>query len=260
MAYRNLIATTEAGVAVVTINRPDKLNALNKATVEELHACFSELRTDAAVRVLVLTGAGDKAFVAGADIEELAELDGAGAERLAARGQELMWKIENLGKPVIAAINGFALGGGCELALACSFRQASQNARLGLPETGLGLIPGYGGTQRLPRLVGKGRALEMILSGNHVTAVEAQAIGLVNKVFSQDELMPAVMDMAAALAGKSALTLRLALKAVNEGVNMGLDAACRLEAALFGIAGATSDAHEGCRAFLEKRKPEFKDY
>jgi enoyl-CoA hydratase len=211
------------------------------------------------VRVVIVTGAGEKAFVAGADIRELADLTGTGAERLATRGQELMWKIENLGKPVVAAVNGFALGGGCELALACTFRYASANARLGLPETGLGLIPGYGGTQRLPRLVGKGRALEMILTGDHLTAVEAQAIGLVNRVLSQEELMPAVREVAAKLAAKSAVTLRLALKAVNEGINMGLDGACRLEAALFGVVGTSADAAEGCRAFLEKRKPEFRD-
>ncbi len=259
MAYENLIVEQADGVATVTVNRPDKLNALNAATIEELHACFAELRDAAGVKVIVLTGAGEKAFVAGADIQELANLTGAKAERIATRGQELMWKVENLGKPVVAAINGFALGGGCELALACTFRYASANARIGLPETGLGLIPGYGGTQRLPRLVGKGRALEMILTGDYLTAVEAQAVGLVNKVLSQEELRPVVRETAAKLAAKSAVTLRLALKAVNEGLNMGLDSACRLEAALFGVAGAAEDAAEGCRAFLEKRKPAFRD-
>jgi enoyl-CoA hydratase len=259
MAYENLLVEQADGVATVTVNRPDKLNALNAATIEELHGCFAELRDDAGVKAVILTGAGEKAFVAGADIRELADLTGTGAERLSTRGQELMWKIENLGKPVVAAVNGFALGGGCELALACTFRYASANARLGLPETGLGLIPGYGGTQRLPRLVGKGRALEMILTGDHLTAVEAQAIGLVNRVLSQEELMPTVREVAAKLAAKSAVTLRLALKAVNEGVNMGLDGACRLEAALFGVVGTSADAAEGCHAFLEKRKPEFLD-
>ncbi len=259
MEFQNLALESDGGVTTVVVDRPEKLNALDARTIAELHACFSSLRDDPAPRVIILTGAGEKAFVAGADIEELAGMTGHEAERLSTRGQELMWKIENLGKPVLAAVNGFALGGGCELALACSFRYASQNARLGLPETDLGLIPGYGGTQRLPRLVGKGRALEMILGGRHLTAVEAQEIGLVNRVFSQEELLPAVRELAARLAGKSAVTLRLALKAVSEGLNMTLDAGCRLESALFGVAGASEDAHEGCRAFLEKRKPEFRD-
>jgi enoyl-CoA hydratase len=259
MSYQNLLVEHADGVSTVTVDRPDKLNALNALTIQELHDCFNELRYADSVRVVVITGAGEKAFVAGADINELANLDATGAERLANRGQELMWKIENLGKPVIAAINGFALGGGCEVALACTFRYASANARIGLPETNLGLIPGYGGTQRLSRLVGRGRALEMILSGNHITAVEAQNIGLVNKVLSQEELMPATLEIATLMAGKSAVTLRLALKAVNEGLNMPLDAGCRLEAALFGICGSSLDAKEGCQAFLEKRKPAFQD-
>jgi enoyl-CoA hydratase len=259
MSYQNLLVEHADGLSTVTVNRPDKLNALNALTIQEMHDCFNELRHTDSVRVVIITGAGDKAFVAGADINELASLDATGAERLANRGQELTWKIENLGKPVIAAINGFALGGGCEVALACTFRYASANARIGLPETNLGLIPGYGGTQRLSRLVGRGCALELILSGNHITAVEAQSIGLVNKVLSQDELMPATVEIASLMAHKSAVTLRLALKAVNEGSNMPLDAGCRLEAALFGICGATHDAKEGCQAFLKKRKPNFQD-
>jgi enoyl-CoA hydratase len=259
MAYETLIVAKDAGTATVTVNRPDKLNALNAQVVTELHDCFRQLREDAAVKVVVLTGAGEKAFVAGADIAELAGLDARQAERLAARGQDLMWRIEHLEKPVIAAINGYALGGGCELALACSFRYASANARLGLPETGLGLIPGYGGTQRLPRLVGRGRALELILSGEHITAVEAAQIGLVNRVLPQNELRPAVAEIAGKLARKSAVALRLALKAVGEGLNLDLDGGCRLEAALFGIAGSSADAAEGCQAFLEKRAPRFQD-
>jgi enoyl-CoA hydratase len=259
MPYENLLVDVENGVAQVTVNRPDKLNALNARVIEELHAAFADLRGDGAVKAVVVTGAGEKAFVAGADIKELADMNGPQAERIATRGQELMWKIENLSKPVIAAVNGFALGGGCELALACHFRYASTNARLGLPETGLGLIPGYGGTQRLSRIVGKGRAMEMILSGYPIDAQTAASWGLVNKVVPQAELLETVRILAAGLAAKSAVTLRLALKAVNEGLNMTLDAACRLEAALFGVCGTTEDAREGCLAFLEKRKPQFRD-
>ncbi len=181
------------------------------------------------------------------------------AEATARRGQAAMDSIENLGKPVIAAVGGYALGGGCELAMACSFRYAAHSAKLGLPETGLGLIPGYGGTQRLPRLVGKGRALELILSGGMLSADEACALGLVNKVFPAGDLMAAVDKMATELAAKSPLTLRLALQAVNSGLQMTQDGGCRLEAGLFGVAGASDDGHEGCAAFLEKRKPEFKN-
>ena len=259
MAYENILYAVDGGVARITINRPDKMNALNAATIGELDVCFAELGQNEAVRVVVLTGAGPKAFVAGADIGELAAMTAGEAERLAARGQALMNRIENLGKPVVAAVNGFALGGGCELAMACTFRYASDNARLGLPESGLGLIPGFGGTQRLPRLVGKGRALEMVLLGNMITAVDAMAIGLVNTVFPQDEFADAVMIVARALAEKSALTLRLALQAVNDGMLVDQDSGCRLEAALFGVVGASADAHEGCAAFLEKRKPSFRD-
>lgn len=257
--FVNLLCEVAGGIATVTVNRPDKLNALNAMAVKELDACFAELEQDPAVRVVVLTGAGEKAFVAGADIGELANLNATEAERLAVSGQSLMRRIENLGKPVIAAVNGFALGGGCELAMACTFRYASDNAKLGLPETGLGLIPGFGGTQRLLRLVGRGRALEMILLGNMITAVDAMAIGLVNTVFPQDEFNDAVGIVAKALAAKSALTLRLALQAVNDGALVDQDSGCRLEAALFGVVGASDDAHEGCAAFLEKRKPSFTD-
>jgi len=234
MAFENILCEISGGVAMVTVNRPDKLNALNAATIAELDACFSDLADDPAARVVIVTGSGEKAFVAGADIGELADMSAAEAEGLAVRGQALMNNIENLGKPVIAAVNGFALGGGCELAMACTFRYAGSSARLGLPETGLGLIPGYGGTQRLARLVGRGRAMEMVLLGNMIDAVDAMAIGLVNKVFPDEELTDAVQDVAKALAGKSALTLRAGLKAVG-------------------------GAAEGCRAFLDKRKPEFKD-
>lgn len=258
MEYQTLLLEIDAPVATLTINRPDKLNALNARVFDELQTCLGALRHEDEVRAVVLTGAGEKAFVAGADISELAEADGPTLERLAERGQSVMWSLENLGKPVVAAVNGFALGGGCELALACTFRYASEKARLGLPEITLGLIPGYGGTQRLPRLVGKGMAMEMLLTGGMVDADEALAMGLVNKVFPADALLAEAQKTAATIAGYSASTARYALKAVNEGLNSGPDAGQRLEAALFGAVGATEDAREGCRAFLEKRKPEFR--
>ncbi|MGD9547092.1 MAG: enoyl-CoA hydratase/isomerase family protein [Candidatus Krumholzibacteriia bacterium] len=259
MSYQNILCSVAEGIATVTVNRPDKLNALNRQTIAELTACFRDLAAADEVRVVLLTGAGEKAFVAGADIGELADLTASAAEALAGGGQALMDLIENLGKPVIGVINGFALGGGCELAMACTFRYAADTARLGLPETGLGLIPGFGGTQRLPRLVGRGRAQELVLGGDMVPADEALAMGLVNKVFPAAELMPAALKTAGRLAGKSRLTLGLALKAVGDGLQMTQAGGCRLEAALFGVAGASQDAREGCRAFLEKRKPEFRD-
>jgi enoyl-CoA hydratase len=257
MAFENILNEVTGGIATVTVNRPDKLNALNAATIRELNQVFSDHGADPSVRVVVLRGAGEKAFVAGADISELANMKASQAEALASGGQDLMNRIENLGKPVIAAIGGFALGGGCELAMACSFRFASENAKLGLPETGLGLIPGFGGTQRLSRLIGRGRALELILTGDMISAAEAAEMGLVNKVFTQEEFMPAVMKTAGILAKKSSLTLKMALQAVNDGLGMNQDSGCRLEAALFGVCGASDDAKEGCAAFLEKRKPEF---
>jgi len=259
MDYQNLTCEIADGVATVTVNRPDKLNALNRATVAELQACCSSLADDAEVRAVVLTGAGEKAFVAGADISELANLSAPEAERYATAGHALMWRLENLGKPVIAAINGFALGGGLELALACTFRYAAGHAKLGLPELNLGLIPGFGGTQRLPRVIGRGPAAELILTGAQIDADEARALGLVNRVVPGPELLQAAWKTARAMAGRSQVSVRAALKSVVEGANMGLDAACRLEAAMFGVCAASEDAHEGCRAFLEKRKPDFKD-
>lgn len=259
MEFVNILCDVADGVATVTVNRPDKLNALNRDTTRELDECFAFLATDSATRVVVLRGAGEKAFVAGADIGEMAEMKAGDAESFARLGQSLMNRIENLGKPVIAAVGGFALGGGCELAMACSFRYAADNAKLGLPETGLGLIPGFGGTQRLPRLVGKGRALELVLLGGMISADEAAGMGLVNKVLPQEDLMPAVMKVAGILARKSSFTLRIALQAVNEGLEMTQNSGCNLEAALFGVCGSSDDAREGCSAFMEKRKPEFKN-
>lgn len=257
MTNRNVKLESRGAVATVTIDRPERLNALDTATVKELSVACSELASDEAIRAVVLTGAGEKAFVAGADIGELAQLDGPGAERYATTGQALMWRLENLGKPVLAAIGGFALGGGLELALACTLRWAAAGARLGLPETGLGLIPGFGGTQRLPRLIGRGRALEMILAGEPITAEQAQEWGLVTRVLPREELLPAAQEFAAVLAARPAVALRSALKAVGEGANMTPDAAVRLEAALFGVTCASADANEGCEAFLQKRKPDF---
>lgn len=257
MSNDNVTVVREGAVATVTIDRPERLNALDTATVAELKRIWSDLASDREIRACVLTGAGNKAFVAGADIAELASLGGPEAEAYAASGQSLMWQIENLGKPVIAAINGFALGGGLELALACTVRWAASGARLGLPETGLGLIPGFGGTQRLPRLVGRGRATEMILGGDPIKADQALAWGLVTRVLEPDELLAQVQAFAAGLAQRPAVALRSALKAVGEGANMTPDASVRLEAALFGVACASEDAAEGCRAFLEKRAPSY---
>ena len=259
MTYQNLLCDVSDGVATVTVNRPDKLNALDAATIGELEACFAELGALAAARVVVLTGAGPKAFVAGADIGELAALDAGAAHALARRGQALMDRIERLGKPVIAAVNGFALGGGCELALACSFRWAADTAKLGLPETGLGLIPGYGGTQRLARLVGRGRALEMILRGAPLTAADAHAAGLVQRVVPAAELATAVATVAREIAARSAVALRCALEAVDGGLATDPAAGLRLEAGLFAVAASSADGHEGCRAFIEKRPPRFTD-
>ncbi len=259
MSYENVLLEVTDGVATVTVNRPDKLNALNTRTIEELLAVFEKVSGDDEVRSVILTGAGEKAFVAGADIGELANLTAGEAEYVATRGQELMNRIENLGKPVLAAIGGFALGGGCELAMACTFRYAADTAKLGLPETGLGLIPGFGGTQRMPRLIGRGRALELILTGDMIDAAEAKAYGLVNRVYPHEELLPAAQKTAAKLALKSRVTLRAALKAVGEGLQMNQDSGCRLEAALFGVCASSNDAHEGCAAFLAKRKPSFRD-
>jgi len=257
MTNRNVKLDSQGAVATLTIDRPERLNALDLATVAELREAANRLAHDDTIRAVVLTGAGEKAFVAGADIGELVELDGPAAERYATAGQDLMWRLENLGKPVVAAIGGFALGGGLELAMACTLRWAAAGARLGLPETGLGLIPGFGGTQRLPRLVGRGRALEMILAGEPIVAEQALDWGLVTRVLPREDLLPACQEFAATLAARPAVALRSALKAVSEGANMTPDAAVRLEAALFGVTFASVDAAEGCAAFLEKRKPSF---
>jgi enoyl-CoA hydratase len=247
----------ESGVALVTVNRPDKLNALSRGVVGELNEAANRIAEDSAIRAAILTGAGEKAFVAGADINELAALSAVEARAYALRGQQVFRKLETLAKPVVAAINGYALGGGLELAMACTVRFAAENARLGQPEVKLGVIPGYGGTQRLPRLVGRGRALEILLAGEPVTAAEAWRIGLVNAVVPQAELLDycrAWLDKALA---NAPLALGLVLDAVDVGLNSGLEEGLRFEAAAFGVSAATEDHREGTRAFLEKRRAVF---
>jgi enoyl-CoA hydratase len=257
MAFDTLLLETDAdGIAVVTVNRPDKLNALNASVLDDLDACFAALTTDDAVRGILLTGAGDRSFVAGADIAQFADLDTPGAAAFARRGQAVFDRIERCPKPVVAVIGGFALGGGCELALACHLRVASTTARLGQPEVGLGLIPGYGGTQRLPRVVGRGLAVEMILTGAPVTADRAYAIGLVNRVFEPDVLMAEARAFLATILRQAPVAVSLALEAIRASDQPQPDGMAR-EAALFGRAFATEDVREGVRAFLERRKPSF---
>ena len=257
MNYNNIIVEIDEYLAFITINRPKKLNALNKETIAELHNAFRDLEEDSNIRVIVIIGSEDKAFVAGADISEFADFDAKKGSKLAKKGQELLFDfIENLSTPVIAAINGFALGGGLELAMSCHFRVASNNARMGLPEVTLGLIPGYGGTQRLPLLVGKGKAMEMIMTANMITAEEAQNYGLVNYVVEQNELVPLCEKLAFKIAQNSSTAIAAAIKSVNsnykEGVN-GFD----VEIKQFGKCFGTDDFVEGTTAFLEKRKPDF---
>jgi enoyl-CoA hydratase len=258
MEYKNIRFEKEGAVAIVTIDRPKVLNALNNEIISELHDCFDNIAVDNSILCVIITGGGEKAFVAGADIGELATLDILGGRALCDRGQELMSKIENLPQPVIAAINGFALGGGCELAMACTIRLASENARLGQPEVNLGIIPGYGGTQRLSRLVGRGKAAQMILTGDFVTAAEAHRVGLVEDVYPQAELMAKAKEMAQKIASKGPLAVRYAKQAINLGLDVDLDSGCRHEASLFAAICGTEDKNEGTKAFLEKRKAEFK--
>jgi enoyl-CoA hydratase len=257
MAYETLLYEVKDGVALVAINRPDKLNALNVQVIGELEAAMTAAAEDDTVRVVILTGCGEKAFAAGADIGELARLDPVGAVDLARRGQALTRRMDRLGKPIIAAINGFALGGGCEIAMACTLRIAADTAQLGQPEVNLGLMPGYGGTQRLSRLVGKGRALDLILTGRMISAEEALQMGLVNQVVPAAKLKDASLKLAGTLKKKGPLALRFAMEAVHGGLEQGLDEALSLEAHLFGVCAATDDKKEGLTAFLEKRKADF---
>ncbi|SPE27946.1 3-hydroxypropionyl-coenzyme A dehydratase [Candidatus Sulfopaludibacter sp. SbA3] len=247
----------ESGVALVTVNRPDKLNALSRGVIQELDHAAGRIAEESAIRAAIVTGAGEKAFVAGADINELAALTAVEARAHARRGQQVFRKLETVPKPVVAAINGFALGGGLELAMACTVRFAAENAKLGQPEVKLGIIPGYGGTQRLPRLVGPGRALEMLLSGDPVTAAEAWRIGLVNAVVPQAELLNYSRAWLQKALANAPLALGLVLEAVDVGLNSGLEEGLRFEAAAFGVSAASEDRREGTRAFLEKRRPVF---
>jgi len=258
MTFDNLLFERDGAVAVLTFNRPTVLNALNADTLRELDAAVTALGGDAEVRAIILTGAGEKAFVAGADINELAVLTPVQGKEHARHGQHVFDRIEQLGKPVIAAINGFALGGGCELAMACTLRIAADTARLGQPEINLGIIPGYGGSQRLPRLVGKGRALEILLSGDMVTAQRAYEIGLVNQVVPAAELMAAARKTAHALASKAPIAIRYIIEAVNQGLDMPLGQGQFLETSLFGAIASTEDTREGTTAFLAKRKATWK--
>ena len=244
-------------IAYVTIDRPKVLNALNMATMQELHQVFVDLKDDREIRVVILTGGGEKAFVAGADINELAKNNPVEAKEYTHRGQAVLDLIENLGKPVIACINGFALGGGCEIAMACTMRLASENAKLGQPEVKLGIIPGYGGTQRLPRLVGTGRALQMVLTGEMISAQEAHRTGLVNEVVPADRLIARAEEIAGKIIANAPLAIQYCLEAVNQGMNMTLEKGLFLEATLFGMCSATDDKKEGTTAFLEKRPANF---
>ena len=256
--YRYLLLEIEAGIATLTINRPQALNAMTRELLEELGTAFSRLQEDPSVRVILLTGSGEKAFVAGADIAAMAGFSPLEARELALLGQRTLAAIETCPLPVIAVVNGFALGGGCELAMACDIRLAADTARLGQPEINLGIIPGFAGSQRLPRLVGKGRALELLLSGEMIGAAEAWRIGLVNRVLPAAELMAEARRLAALLAGKGRTALRLCKAAVQDGLEMDLARGAAYEADLFGLCFADSDQKEGMQAFLEKRPPRFR--
>jgi len=258
MNFENLKVEIKDRIATVSVNRPDKGNALNLQTGLDLMAAFSQLKINSDVGVVVLTGAGDKFFIAGADINEIVKLDAISGMEFARHGQEILMLIEQLGKPVIAAINGYALGGGCEIAMACTMRIASKNAKFGQPEVGLGIICGFGGTQRMPRLVGKGRAMELLLTGDMIDAEEAWRIGLVNRVVEQENLMNEVQKIAYKILGNGPLAVKYTLEAVNHGLEVTEEESMHLEAHLFGITCSTKDMKTGTKAFLEKSgKPKF---
>jgi enoyl-CoA hydratase len=256
--FENVLYETKQGIAHIILNRPAVRNALNTSTLEELRKAIDLADGDDTVRAVILTGAGEKAFAAGADINELALLDSMAGREYAGSGQRLLDRIEQLGKPVIAAVNGFALGGGCELAMACAFRIASENAVFGQPEVKLGIIPGYGGTQRLARLIGKGRALELLLTGETVPAEEALRLGLVNRVVPLPDLLQVAESVAKKIMANAPLAVKFSIEAVNRGLEIGLGEGQRLEAILFGLCCGTEDMKEGAKAFLEKRPANFK--
>ncbi|HZQ25881.1 MAG TPA: enoyl-CoA hydratase-related protein [Terriglobales bacterium] len=258
MNFENILFEKKNSIAYVTVNRPKVLNALNMATMEELRSAFHDIKNDPSIRVVILTGSGEKAFIAGADIGELAKHDAVFGKEYTHRGQSVLNLIENLGKPVVACVNGFALGGGCEIAMACTMRLASENAKLGQPEVKLGIIPGYGGTQRLPRLVGKGIAMQLLLSGEMISAPEAHRIGLVNEVMPVAELVPRAEAIAQKIMANAPLAVQYAMEAVNKGMEMTLQEGLYLEAVLFAVCCATEDKKEGTTAFLEKRPAQFK--
>jgi enoyl-CoA hydratase len=258
MAFENILVERDGPVATVTVNRPKVLNALNHQTLTELGAAFDQLRDAPDVRGLIVTGAGDKAFVAGADINELARMKALEAKDVAYFGQQVFSRLERMGKPSIAMINGFALGGGCELALACTLRTASTTARLGLPEVGLGIIPGYGGTQRLARLAGAGIALEWILTGDMIPAEEAHRVGVVNRLFPPEELAGGTRSLLDRILSKGPVAVRLAMETVRRGLSMSQAEGEIIETDMFGLASTSEDMREGMAAFLEKRKPQFK--
>jgi enoyl-CoA hydratase len=257
LTLQNVLYEKRGRIAYVTLNRPKVLNALNTPTWKDLRMVFENARDDAEIRGVILTGAGDKAFIAGADISELAQVTAVEAEKSSSFGQAVLDLIENLGKPVIAAVNGFALGGGCETAMACTIRVASENAKFGQPEVALGLLPGGGGTQRLPRLVGKGRALQLILSGGMISAQEAYRIGLVNEVVPAADLITSAEAILKQIFANAPIAVKFSLEAVNKGMEMSQSQGLSLEASLFGLCAGTEDKKEGTAAFLAKRAPQF---
>jgi enoyl-CoA hydratase len=258
VSYANILLEVAGGVATLTVNRPDKLNALDAATLGEMEQAFEHCRTSESVRALIVTGAGDKAFVAGADIRELAQMNPLGAKELAYRGQQVLSRVENMGKPTVAMINGFALGGGLELALACNLRTAATSVRVGLPEVSLGIIPGYGGTQRLARVAGPAVAREWILTGDQFTAEEAHRVGVINRLFAPPELRAGTMKLVESILARGPVAVRFAIEAINRGSNIPQREGEILECDLFGLAASTEDMKEGMAAFLEKRKPNFR--
>ena len=258
MELENIIWETRDQIAIITLNRPKVLNALNSKTIAELDQLIMRVERDSKLMAAIITGSGNRAFSSGADAGEILDLIHAESPSLARRGQTVFTRLESIEKPVVAAINGFALGGGCELALACTFRVAAETAKFGFPEVKRGIIPGYGGTQRLPRLIGKGRALEMILTGRMMAAWEAYQIGLVNKVVPEAELMEASIQLVGEVIQNAPIAIRMALQSVNQGINMDIERGLAYEANLFGICFTTEDKQEGIRAFREKRPPQFK--